>query len=178
MARDPLVAAIRSGRPAAEGLEFVEDETFEEFHVREYRPILGIARVLTGDRTRAEDVTHDAFAAALAMWAEIDNPAGWIRRVVVNRARSGWRNRYAEQRAMNRLESEVQVGEDLPVETEEFWAEVRRLPRRQAQAVALFYLEDRPVAEIAQILGIEESTVRVHLTRGRRALAEGLQVDR
>ena len=158
-------------------MEFVEDESFEEFYVREYRSVLGIARVLTGDLTRAEDVTHDAFAAALAKWAEIDNPAGWIRRVVANRARSGWRSRYAEQRALNRLEAEVQVGKDLPIETEGFWAEVRRLPNRQAQAVALFYLEDRPVAEIARILGIEESSVRVHLTRGRRALAERLQVD-
>lgn len=145
--------------------------------MREYRPVLGIARVLTGDLSRAEDVTHDAFAAALAKWAEIDNPAGWIRRVVANRTRSGWRSHYAEQRALNRLDAQVHLGRDLPIETEEFWAEVRRLPNRQAQAVALFYLEDRAVADIAQILGIEESTVRVHLTRGRRALAERLQVE-
>jgi hypothetical protein len=28
----------------------------------------------------------------------------------------------------------------------EFWDQVRKLPNKQAQAVSLFYLEDRPVA--------------------------------
>ena len=154
----------------------MDDRSFEEFYRREYRAALALALVLTGDRTRAEDVTHDAFAAALAGWDDLENPAGWIRRVVANKARSAWRRRYAEQRSMSRLESDVRVGRDLPEETEVYWTEVRRLPRRQAQVVALFYLEDRPVKEIAEILGSTESTVRVHLTRARRALAKSLKV--
>lgn len=157
-------------------LWIVEDRSFEAFYRQEYRSALALARVLTGDLTRAEDVTHDAFAAALAAWEGLENPAGWIRRVVANKARSAWRRRYAEQGAMTRLESEVRVGKDLPEETLEFWGEVRSLPRRQAQAVALFYLEDRPVSEIADILGSKESTVRVHLMRGRRTLARLLKV--
>jgi RNA polymerase sigma-70 factor (ECF subfamily) len=42
--------------------------------------------------------------------------------------------------------------------------------------VALHYLEDRPVAEIADILGCNETTVRVHLHRGRLALAKRLEI--
>ena len=65
-----------------------------------------------------------------------------------------------------------------PVETDtgddDFWAAVRGLPRRQAQCVALRYLEDRSVREIAGVLEIAEATVRVHLHAGRRALAERL----
>ena len=53
----------------------------------------------------------------------------------------------------------------------EFWDAVRSLPRRQAQVVALFYLEDRPVAEIAEILEIAPGTVKKHLFDGRQALA-------
>lgn len=155
----------------------MEDWSFEDFYLQEYRPVLALARVLTGDQTRAEDVTHDAFTAALEAWSELDNPAGWIRRVVANKARSVWRRRYAEQRALARLETEVRVGRDLPKDTEEFWGDVRTLPRRQAQALALFYLEDRPVREIADILGCKEATARVHLTRGRRTLAKILKVD-
>jgi RNA polymerase sigma-70 factor (ECF subfamily) len=66
---------------------------------------------------------------------------------------------------------------DLPEETEAFWAEVRRLPHRQRVAIALFYVEDRPVAEIAAVLGCAEATARVHLLRGRRSLAERLEVQ-
>ncbi len=59
-----------------------------------------------------------------------------------------------------------------------FWAAVRALPARQAQAIALFYVEDRSVAEIARNPSTEaEPAVRVHLHRGRLALARTLGVD-
>jgi RNA polymerase sigma-70 factor, ECF subfamily len=154
----------------------VEDRSFEAFYVKEYQQVLALAFVLLGDRSRAEDVTHDAFIAAFEEWDGLTNPAGWIRTVAVNAARSSWRRRYAENRALTRLESEVRVGSDLPEATDEFWGEVRKLPLRQAQVIALYYLEDRPVAEIAGLLGCGESTARVHLMRGRRTLAQRLGV--
>lgn len=153
----------------------MEDQSFENFYVKEYKRVLAITFVLTGDRVGAEDVTHDAFIAAFEEWNGLDNPAGWIRRVAVNKARSSWRRKYAEKRALARLETEVRIGRELPESTDEFWAEVRRLPRRQAQVIALYYLEDRTVAEIAEFLGFEESTARVHLMRGRRTLAKRLE---
>ncbi len=143
----------------------------------EYRQVLALAMVLTGSRVRAEDVTQDAFAAALESWNGLENPAGWVRSVVANRVRSGWRRIEAERHAVERLDSRLVVGDDFPVETEEFWGLVRGLPTRQAQAIALFYLEDRPVSEIAEILDCGESTARVHLMRGRRRLAKLLGVD-
>jgi RNA polymerase sigma-70 factor (ECF subfamily) len=54
---------------------------------------------------------------------------------------------------------------------DEFWDAVRMLPARQAQCVALLYLEDRSVAEIAEILEIAPGTVRVHLHEARTTLA-------
>ena len=53
----------------------------------------------------------------------------------------------------------------------------RSLPRRQAQVIALHYLEDRPVAEIAQILGTAGGTVKKHLHEGRLALTRRLQLE-
>lgn len=58
-------------------------------------------------------------------------------------------------------------------DSETFWAEVRRLPRRQAQSVALYYIYDLGVADVATTLGAEGS-VKVHLTRGRATLARRL----
>jgi RNA polymerase sigma-70 factor (ECF subfamily) len=55
-----------------------------------------------------------------------------------------------------------------------FWAAVRALPERQAACVALHYLEDRSVADIAEVLGCRAATVKVHLHRGRTALARTL----
>ena len=57
------------------------------------------------------------------------------------------------------------------------WDEVRRLPVRQAQAIALHYLEDLPVSDIAAILECSESAVKTHLTRARARLAERLGTE-
>jgi RNA polymerase sigma-70 factor (ECF subfamily) len=67
---------------------------------------------------------------------------------------------------------------ELPGEADEFWAAVRTLPRRQAQSIALHYLEDRPITEIAEILECSPNTVKVHLHKGRAGLATRLGLER
>jgi RNA polymerase sigma-70 factor (ECF subfamily) len=44
----------------------------------------------------------------------------------------------------------------------------------QRAAIVLFYFEDRPVSEIAEILDCAPSTAKVHLHRARKTLAERL----
>ena len=63
------------------------------------------------------------------------------------------------------------------VGADRFWAAVRTLPRRQQAVVALHYLEDRSVADVAQVLGIAEGTVKAHLHKARAALADRLAID-
>ena len=48
---------------------------------------------------------------------------------------------------------------------------VQRLPTMQRVAVVLFYFEDRPVEEIADILDISDGSMKVHLCRARQRLA-------
>ena len=145
-------------------------EEFDRFYNREYQ-------AMTGDRQQAQDLTQDAFVAAYQKWDTIDTPSAWVRTVVANRAKSWFRSRYREARALMRLrQPEPDLPAELQVESAQFWATVRSLPARQAQALTLFYLEQLPAADIGRILGCSESTVRVHLTRGRRNLAAKLEV--
>lgn len=73
-----------------------------------------------------------------------------------------------------RPEAAAELGEA----DEAFWMAVRTLPPRQAQCVALHYLEDRSVADIARVLECSENTVKVHLHRGRLALADRLMIGK
>jgi RNA polymerase sigma-70 factor (ECF subfamily) len=52
------------------------------------------------------------------------------------------------------------------------WAAVLALPGKQRAVVALYYLEDRPTAEVAELVGCSEATVRSHLRAARRRLAD------
>ena len=49
-------------------------------------------------------------------------------------------------------------------------AAIDRLPTRQRTAVILVYLEGQPTREVAAVMGLNESTVRVHLFRAVRKL--------
>lgn len=158
-----------------------QSATFDQFYRREYRPLVGLAFVLCGNRNAAEELVQDAFTTTYQKWSEVstyDRPEAWIRTVLVNRTRSWGRRKSAEARAMTRLKGRRDgsgVGE-LAEPDHEFWTAVRNLPKRQSQAVALHYLEDRPVDDIAAILGCSTGTVKTHLSRGRSALSQSLSL--
>jgi RNA polymerase sigma-70 factor (ECF subfamily) len=152
-------------------------ETFETFYAREYRPLVALAYVLSGSPTLAEDIAQDAMAVVYRSWSRVsvmDSPTGYLRRTVANLAASAVRRRVAEAKAVLRLGSQRTALPDLPESDEQFWAAVRRLPTRQAQAVALRYIYDCPVAEVAETMNISEGAAKAHLFRGRQSLVRTL----
>ena len=154
--------------------------SFDAFYRAEYAAVVRLAYVLTGRRDVAEELAQDAFLAAHRRWDDIShyqNPSAWIRRVAANRCVSLSRRRVTELRLLVRLGQERP--DDVPAndDGDHLWALVRRLPRRQAQVVALAFLEDRSVDEIADLLGMGEESVRTHLRRGRAALAAQLDTE-
>lgn len=156
-------------------------ETFDVFFALERDPVLGLAFALIGDRAVAEDVVQDAFLEAFRKWDRIagfDQPGAWVRRVVANMSVSTFRRRRSELRMLTKLGArQNHVVPDLSPSTLAFWQAVRALPKRQAQVTALFYVEDRPIAEIAEILQMAEGTVKKHLHDGRKTLARTLELD-
>ena len=69
-----------------------------------------------------------------------------------------------------------QTGEWLALtpETTGVWRAVHRLPRRQRQAVALHYVGQLSMAEIADVMGCSEGAVKSHLHRARDHLRGSL----
>jgi RNA polymerase sigma-70 factor, ECF subfamily len=126
----------------------------------------------------AADLTQEAFLRAHRDWTgvrEMESPGGWVRRVAMNLARSRLRRLRSEAlyRARLRPPTETASAPSEP-ESEAFWEEVRRLPTRQAQTMALRYIDDLSVAQIAGVMGIAEGTVKALLHQGRERLRRQL----
>ena len=153
-------------------------EVFEEFYVREFNAVVTLAYVLCGDLAAAEDLAQEGFLIAHRKWNRIsgyDKPDAWIRRVVANLAVSAIRRRAVEAKVLLRLaRRDPPAAQPVPASDEEFWSAVRKLPNRQAQVVALHYLEDLSVARVAELLECAEGTVKAHLHRARNTLAQHL----
>jgi RNA polymerase sigma factor (sigma-70 family) len=142
---------------------------------------VGLAYALSGSRWAAEELAQEAFFAAHRRWDEVggyEQPGAWVRRVVSNLSTSFVRRRLAEARAMVKLGARSSEKPALLDESDaEFWHSVRALPKRQSQVIALHYLEDLSVAEIAETLNLAQGTVKTHLHRGRMQLAGKLGLD-
>lgn len=153
--------------------------SFDQFYAATSRRTLALAYALTGNWGDAEDLVQDAFTAAHRKWplvSSYDDPSSWVRRLVLNRSVSRWRRAQREALAVVRLgnRSRDAVAADDPIDPQ-FWATVRRLPAQQARAVALFYVEDLSVEQIAAHLACSVGSVKTHLSRARAALASQLE---
>jgi RNA polymerase sigma-70 factor (ECF subfamily) len=152
-------------------------EPFDAFYRREYGSTVAIARGLLGSGAPAEDLAQECFVAAHRHWERIsgyEDPRGWLRRVLVNKATSFHRRRIAEWRAMARVGLADETLPEISPRSTEVWDEVRRLPRRQAQATVLHYVDQMTVGEIAAVLGCSPGTVKSHLFRARERLGKRL----
>lgn len=155
---------------------------FDDVFRADHRAIVALVWALSGSRAVAEELTQEAFLRAHVRWDKVgryDNPGAWVRRVAINLATSQRRRLGAEERALGRIgndpdESDVAAG---IVAADRFWIAVRTLPKRQQAVVALHYLEDRSVADVAEVLDVAEGTVKAHLHKARAALADRLSLD-
>ena len=138
--------------------------------------VVRTAYLVLHDQAAAEDVAQEAFTQLLLNWSKIANyerPIAWVRRVAIRLA-----VRVARR---ERLRSTLLGWLELPREERsadlDLAAAIRSLPPRQRAVVALFYYEDRPLPEIAELLGCSHSTAKVHLFKARRKLAAVLGAD-
>lgn len=165
------------GPPAPLAFVRVTDD-FTTFYRQQVRSLVALAAAVAG-ADRAEEIAQEALLRAHQQWPRIstyDKPGAWARRVTLNLATSTRRRRHAEARALERLGGRRRL-DALPPEIEGFWALVRRLPPRQAAAVALHYLDDLSVADLADALGCAEGTAKAHLHKGRQTLAAHLRAQ-
>ena len=137
-----------------------------------------VARAVLGDPDEADDAAQDAFLSALVKLDQYDRhrPFGpWLMRIVANAATDRRR-----RRAVRRVEP-LDVGlvgggprPDRDAERSALGDRLRvalaELPERRRMAVTLFDVEGYSHAEIAEILGIPEGTVRSEVFHARRRL--------
>jgi RNA polymerase sigma-70 factor, ECF subfamily len=155
---------------------------FNLFYETQRKRALRVAIALCGDSGRAEEIVQDAFVSAFSAWgriSEYERPDAWLMRVVANRSVSVRRRAGTESRLIARLVA-LQAGaaaENEAASTDAIFITnvVRTLPRRQAQCIALRYVDDQSPGDIAASLGISPSTVRVHLHRALRTVEEAMR---
>jgi RNA polymerase sigma-70 factor, ECF subfamily len=146
---------------------------FDEFYRDTSVRMVRYAYAMTGDLGDAQDVTQEAYTRAWRNWrtvADHPSPEGWVRLAVSRLANDRWR-RLSGRRAALIRSGPPPVVPPPSENTVLLTAALRRLPEHLRQAVALHYLFDMSVAQIAAETGAATGTVTSWLTRGRAELA-------
>lgn len=137
--------------------------------------LIVFARSLVGPDD-AQDVLSEAFSSAIATpgWATVSNPRAYLYRSVYNRAQSH------VQRAAARPGRELRAVRLQTPSTEPAMPDptvlsaVEQLSTQQRAVIILTYWKDLPVAQVAELLGVSDGTVRKQLARARARLREVL----
>jgi RNA polymerase sigma factor (sigma-70 family) len=130
----------------------------------------------------AGDVVANAMAKTLGArsWSSIDNPRAYLYRAVFREAMS-WRRAAARRAVRHRADAERLAAVERAVSDDVVpsgvAAAVAQLSDRQRAVVVLTYWDDRSIAEVAEVLGTSQGSVKKHLARARAALRELLPSD-
>ena len=136
--------------------------------------ILRYAYTYLHNMSDAEEVLQDTLVQFLKTAPEFESEnheKAWLLRVAANLSKN--RIRYNKLRETDELNDELvaEEREDLSF----VWEAVKSLPVKYREVIHLFYHEGYQTAQIAKVLGRNESTVRSDLSRGREKLKEVLK---
>jgi RNA polymerase sigma-70 factor (sigma-E family) len=171
--REANTAAPASGVPRQPGPAGTSAGTreidFHEFVTSRGRSLLHSAYLLTGNVADAEDLVQSALAKTYQAWDRIEDRKaldGYVRRAMVNTHISWWRRRKVDEYPTDDIPDRPVA--DSAVSSEQHDAlkrAIERLPHRMRAAVVLRFFEDMTEAEVADVLGVSQGTVKSTVSR-------------
>jgi RNA polymerase sigma-70 factor (ECF subfamily) len=154
------------------------EDLVRQLYDSSYSRLVGQLYAVCGDLAEAEDVVQEAFVRAVQhrrRFERMDQPEAWLRTVAVNLSRSRWRRRQLGRRLHGSAAPAEKEHGRHPADSSDdrllLVAALRRLPAGQREAIALHYLADLPLHEVATATRVPIGTVKARLSRGRVALA-------
>lgn len=159
-----------------------DDSDFESWARAHHHRLLGIARVVTGDPTLAQDVLQDCLMDMYERWERISgkdsHPLAYAARTMgskaANHRRTAWGRRVHVTDEAGLLDTHSADPSASVTDRIVVGAVLRQLTSRQRQVVAMHYLLDMSISEIAAELGRPTGSITSDLTRARQRLRTNL----
>ena len=151
------------------------DVAIATLYAEHWTGLVRLAWLLLRDDQLAEEVAQDAFVELYRHWRKVssyDQPLLWVRRVAIRKAQREAARRARRFALERKAATGARVEDELHLPDQQLLAAIRSLPPRQRAVLVLFYLEDLPMQEVAELVGCSPSTGFVHLHAARRRLAD------
>ena len=140
------------------------------------RSMYNIGYRIVNNEDEAEDVLQEAFISA---FRSLDRYRGdstfgsWLKRIVVNKAINVLKRRKTEQLPEEEhfdIQDEVSTEQEFRFSIDQVIKAIKTLPDGYRSVLSLYLLEGYDHSEIAEILGISESTSKSQFNRSKKKL--------
>ena len=160
------------------------DQTIERLITQHQTSLLRLCYVQLQDQALAEDAVQETFLKAYKGFDSFRGDSSektWLTRIAVNTCRDFQRGGWFKHTDRRVTPDMLPIGTVQPdTEDLDLSLAVMKLPRKMREAILLYYYQDMSTEEIAETLGIAQSSVSNRLRRGReklRKLLEGRDQD-
>lgn len=132
-----------------------------------------------GNQALADDLAQESFIKAylaIHTFSSRSKLSTWLFRIAYNNFIDYIRKRRAEATDIESAGGVLaEDGADAVFEHENLYMAIRKLSDQEKAVVLLFYMEDKPIREIAKILDKKEGAIKVQLSRAREHIREFLK---
>ncbi len=176
----PMLARREQVQAAVDG----DHSAFEALVLDRLPRTYRMALAILGSEADARDAVQEAWVSAWQHIGSLRDPQrfdAWLDQIVVNSCRSGLRKRGRVREIALDESFDVQASQPGPddiTEREALQRAFNRLSIEQRTLLVLHHLERRPLAAIAEVLGIPVGTAKSRLHTARTALERTLDDDR
>ena len=156
----------------------MDEAQFEDIAKRYRDRLFAIAFQYTKSAADADDMAQIALIKCYHAEKPFENEQhirAWLLRVVINKAKNINRTFWKKNKCS--LEDYMETLSFPDSRSRDLFEEVMKLPDKYRIVIHLFYYEDYSVREIAEILKLSESNVKVRLSRGRALLKDSLKEE-
>ncbi|MFQ5491247.1 MAG: RNA polymerase sigma factor [Phycisphaerae bacterium] len=175
------VAIPGASMELAEGLARGDRGAFERLVTQHHDQVAGLAYRLLGWSDEVHDVVQDVFLSALANARHFRGQSEvgtWLTTITLNTCRKRWRRALIRRKLLPGLRLLRASGTAHRSDRKAMSTEVdgtvqdavRALPMGLREVIVLHYLEQKPVEQVATLLGIKRNAVEVRLVRARDRL--------
>lgn len=152
------------------------DAEFEEFVVARFPQLRRVSYLIVWDWQQAEDIVQSALMKVYAAWPRLERHGSleaYTRRAVIN-ASISWA-RKPKREVVTANVPEITASADVVDLDHDLRDALKRITPAQAAIIALRFVDDMSVAEVAALLDIAEGTVKSQSSRGLTKLRNLIQ---
>jgi RNA polymerase sigma-70 factor (ECF subfamily) len=170
-----LLATIRAVKAG-------DTNAFEDIMIATERRVAGLAWRILDEAEDVRDAVQETFLRVFRHLDQFreDGPfLGWLFRITVNTCRDLDRRR-RWRRIFSPLEAAAHVStragfDDALAARDQLTRAIRRLPKRERLAVILRDVEELSTEEVAAILGLKESSLKVSISKARAKMRQWME---